>query len=109
MLTEEMKNEFRAMISEYMEGEECETEKLKNRVVEKLVETMGLDDLEKHAVHEIGEFLDCYGMGSVEGMLHEFAELKIVMCAVKKHFPEGMVTRIWKEAVEGYAEKHEVK
>ena len=40
--------------------------------------------------NEIRELLDCLIRGDVEGILHKFAELKIVMCVVKRHLPEGV-------------------
>lgn len=109
MMTDEMKKAVREMISEYMEGAESETEKLTEHVVAKLAETMDIPALEMHALHEIGELLDCLSQGNTEGILHEFSELKIVMCAVKRHLPEGMNMRVWQDAVEGYAEKYSVK
>lgn len=109
MMTEEMKKAVREMIEEYMEGAESETEKRMEHVVAKLAETMDIPALEMHALHEIGELLDCLSRGDVEGILHEFAELKIVMCAVNRHLPEGMAMRVWQDAVDGYAKKYGVE
>ena len=108
-MTEEMKKAVREMISEYIKGAESETENRMEHVVAKLAETMDIPALEMHALHEIGELLDCLSRGDVEGILHEFAELKIVMCAVKRHLPEGMTMRVWQDAVEGYAKKYGVE
>ena len=109
MMTDEMKKAVREMIEEYMEGAASETDKLMEHVVAKLAETMDIPALEMHAVHEIGEMLDCLSRGDTEGILHEFAELKIVMCAIKRHLPEGMSMRVWQDAVEGYAKKYGVE
>ena len=109
MMTDEMKKAVREMISEYMEGAESETEKLMEKVACALAERMDVSALEKHAVHEVGQMLDYYGMENVEGVFHEFYELKIVMCALRKHFPEGMTHRICREAVEEYAKKFGVE
>lgn len=109
MMTDEMKKAVREMISEYMEGAATETDKLMEHVVAKLAESMDIPALEMHALHEIGELLDCLSRGDTEGVLHEFAELKIVMCAVKRHLPEGMTMRVWQDAVEGYAKKYGVE
>ena len=109
MMTEEMKKAVREMISEYMEGAESKTEKRMERDVAKLAETMDIPALELHAVHEIGELLDCLSRGDVEGILHEFAELKIIMCAIKRHLPDGVTMRVWQDAVEGYAKKYGVE
>ena len=78
MMTDEMKKAVREMISEYMEGAESETEKLMEKVACALAERMDVSALEKHAVHEVGQMLDYYGMENVEGVFHEFYELKIV-------------------------------
>lgn len=109
MMTEEMKKAVREMISEYMEGAATETDNLMEHVVAKLAETMDIPALEMHALHEIGELLDCLSRGDTGGILHEFAELKIVMCAVKRHLPEGMTMRVWQDAVDGYAKKYGVE
>ena len=109
MMTEEMKKAVREMISEYMDGAASETDKLMEHVVAKLAETMDIHALEMHAVHEIGELLDCLSRGDTEGILHEFAELKIVMCAIKRHLPDGVTMRVWQDAVEGYAKKYGVE
>lgn len=109
MMTDEMKKAVREMISEYMEGAATETDNLMEHVVAKLAETMDIPALEMHALHEIGELLDCLSRGDVEGIMHEFAELKIVMCAVKRHLPEGMNMRVWQDAVDGYAKKYGVE
>lgn len=109
MMTEEMKKAVREMISEYMEGAATETDKLMEHVVAKLAETMDIPALEMHAVHEIGELLDCLSRGDVEGIMHEFAELKIVMCAIKRHLPDGVTMRVWQDAVDGYAKKYGVE
>ena len=109
MMTEEMKKAVREMISEYMEGAATETDNLMEHVVAKLAETMDIPALEMHALHEIGELLDCLSRGDVDGILHEFSELKIVMCAVKRHLPDGVTMRVWQDAVDGYAKKYGVE
>ena len=85
------------------------TEKMEFEEVGAAVSPLDIPALEMHAVHEIGELLDCLSRGDTEGILHEFAELKIVMCAIKRHLPEGMSMRVWQDAVEGYAKKYGVE
>ena len=109
MMTDEMKKAIREMISEYMECAASENDKLMEHDVAKLAETMDIPALEMHAVHEIGELLDCLSRGDTEGILHEFAELKIIICAVKRHLPNGVTMRVWQDAVEGYAKKYGVE
>ena len=97
------------MIEEFMEGKESETHKLKCKVVHRLAETMTLPDLQTLAIKEVGEMVTCYAMGNTEGMLHSYIELKIAMKAIQKHLPEGMTSRIYTEAVQGYADMFNVK
>jgi hypothetical protein len=48
-------------------------------------------------------------MGKTENMLKSYFELKIVMKAVQEHLPEGMIERIYADAVHGYAKMFDVK
>lgn len=48
--------------------------------------------------------IQCYAMGDTEGMLQEFFELKIAMCAVMKHLPDVLLEMQNKKAIEKYAQ-----
>ena len=109
MFDHEHKEEIYRMISEYMKGEESHIHKLKCKVTDHLAENMTLPDLQTLAMKEIGEMVSCYAMGKTESMLHSYFELKMVMKAICKHLPEGMTSRIYAEAVNGYAEMFNVK
>lgn len=109
MFDHEHKEEIRRMISEYMKGEESAIHKLKCKVSDHLSANMTLPDLQTLAMKEIGEMVTCYAMGKTESMLHSYFELKMVMKAICKHLPEGMTSRIYADAVHGYAEMFNVK
>jgi hypothetical protein len=105
MMTRE---EIKEIVSEMLTEKENETHKLKCKVVDRIAQEMGIEDLKLLAVKEAGEIIQHYAMGHLEDMLKSYVELNIAMKAVCKHLPAGMTERIYRETVEHYAKKFNV-
>ena len=67
-----------------------------------LAENMSVIDLRHLCVKEAASMIECYAMGNTEGMLHEFYELKLAVCALAEHLPEMLPEVAKKKAVDGY-------
>jgi hypothetical protein len=109
MFDHEHQEEIRRIVSEYMKGDDSEIRKLKCKISNHLAFNMTLSELQTLAIKETGEIIQYHAMGKTENMLKSYFELKIVMKAVQEHLPEGMIERIYADAVHGYAKMFDVK
>lgn len=82
---------------------DCDQMAKKDEIVDHLAETMDMVALRHLAVKEAASMIQSYAMGDTEGMLQEFFELKIAMCAVMKHLPDMLPEMQNKKAIEKYA------
>lgn len=97
-LKEMVRAEIRSVLG--TETEEMHTKK--EAVVKHLAENMSVIDLRHLCVKEAASMIECYAMGNTEGMLHEFYELKLAVCALAEHLPEMLPEVAKKKAVDGY-------
>ena len=101
-INEETKVEIRKMIREIMGTDNAEQMAKRDEIVHHLAESMDMVALRHLAVKEAASMIQCYAMGDTEGMLQEFFELKIAMCAVMKHLPDMLPEMQNKKAIEKY-------
>lgn len=101
-MNEEAKVEIRKMIREIMGTDNAEQMAKRDEIVNHLAESMDMVALRHLAVKEAASMIQCYAKGDTEGMLQEFFELKIAMCAVMKHLPDMLPEMQNKKAIEKY-------
>lgn len=102
IIDDHTKEEIRNIVREMFTEEDQEIAEKKDAVVSALAKSMDLIALRHLAVKEAASLIECYAMGNTDGMIHEFWELKMAICAVMKHLPEFQPEMEKKKAVDGY-------
>lgn len=102
MENENLQEIVRAEVRNLLGTETEEMHAKKEAVIKHLAESMSVIDLRHLCVKEAASMIECYAMGNTEGMLNEYNELKLAVCALAEHLPEMLPEVAKKKAVDGY-------